>query len=916
MSAISVRHRGRKLWVADWRWSRRAVLCGGVVVIGTAVCLMPRGQIRSMVSRSHRSAFALLPLSARGPVSSVLGASDPIYRVVGLFARNPGQGFSARFSDRGVSFSSGKARAVGLSLIGFGHGSREQEIRPVAPVIRGNLVRYRYPGLVDSFVNGPLGVEQTITIARRPRGAGSLILGLSVTGAHVARSGTAAVLSAAGMRLRYSGLRVLDQRGRVLQAWIRVRRGKVQLVVDDKNAAYPLRIDPFIQQGLQLTGDTSDYTGVTLSSDGDTALVGDDLFVRTGSTWTLQASHLLSGSGGGVSVSSVAVSGDGNTVLVGWEGMYGGSGAVWVITRSGSTWTQQSVPLHSSGEVGDGEFGSSVALSADGNTALIGGRSDNGGVGAAWVFTRSGSTWTQDGGKLLAMDEVGDGYFGSTVALSADGNAALIGGEDDNGGVGAAWVFAPSGVGWAQDGSKLTGDGEVGDGYLGSSVALSADGNTALIGGSGDNGGVGAAWVLTRSGSTWAQQGSKLTGNGEVGDGGFGSGVALSADGNTALIGGSGDNGGVGAAWVLTRSGSTWAQQGSKLTGNGEVGDGGFGSDVALSSDGYTGLVEGADAGGWVFVLPPAVSSISPEVGSTLGGTTVTIEGSGFDEVNGVSFGGTPAQSFTVVSPSEITAVAPPDPAGVTDVTVVSSHGTSATSATDEFDYKAPATQITATLSNPSINADGKSTTTVTATIEDSEGHPVPDDRIVFSSTDPVEIIGPTTANGNGTYTAVITASTTVGAVTITATDTSVSPAIHTEVRLQQTGATDSAELAQITRLLQQLLAILEQQTKTNSIARSGTATAVFVAPSGGQLVIKWYYKPTGSKSTEIVASGTDHVARAGKSRVKIALTRAGRNLFRRHSKLRVVTKVSFTPTGAQTVTRQKTMTVKKARKR
>ena len=215
-----------------------------------------------------------------------------------------------------------------------------------------------------------------------------------------------------------------------------------------------------------------------------------------------------------------------------------------------------------------------MALSADGNTALIGGPSDNGGVGAAWVFTRSGSTWTQQGAKLTGSGESGNGDFGASVALSADGNTALIGGPGDNGSVGAAWVFTRSGSTWTQQGAKLTGSGESGEGYFGASVALSADGNTALIGGASDNDGVGAAWVFTRSGSTWTQQGAKLTGSGEIGEGHFGVSVALSADGNTALIGGPSDNGGVGAAWVFTRSGSTWTQQGAKLTGSGEIGDG------------------------------------------------------------------------------------------------------------------------------------------------------------------------------------------------------------------------------------------------------------------------------------------------------------------------------------------------------
>jgi hypothetical protein len=62
-------------------------------------------------------------------------------------------------------------------------------------------------------------------------------------------------------------------------------------------------------------------------------------------------------------------------------------------------------------------------------------------VGAAWEFTRSGSTWTQRGSKLTGGGESGGGDFGLSVTLSADGNTALIGGPYDNGFVGAAWLF-------------------------------------------------------------------------------------------------------------------------------------------------------------------------------------------------------------------------------------------------------------------------------------------------------------------------------------------------------------------------------------------------------------------------------------------------------------------------------------------
>ena len=446
----------------------------------------------------------------------------------------------------------------------------------------------------------------------------------------------------------------------------------------DRGARYPLRIDPLIQQGEKLTGAGEIASGrfgysVALSADGDTALIGARyairnnneaggawVFTRSGSTWTQQGGKLNGTGHAGETLFdhigegdfgySVALSADGNTALIGGPGDNGGAtneggvGAVWVFTRSGSTWTQQGEKLTGTGETGKGEFGKSAALSADGNTALIGGSADNGGAGAAWVFTRSGSTWAQQGEKLVGdctascanegTGETGEGEFGTSVALSEDGNTALIGAPADNGAVGAAWVFTRSGSTWAQQGEKLVGDcasscgnegtGETGEGMFGTMVTLSADGDTALIGAPADNGGAGAAWVFTRSDGIWTQQGEKLVGDcagscanegtGETGEGKFAASAALAEDGDTVLIGGPADSGGAGAAWVFTRSGGVWSQQGPKLTGGGESGEGEFGYSVALSKDGDTALIGGpeddtATGALWVFTRSGGVWS-------------------------------------------------------------------------------------------------------------------------------------------------------------------------------------------------------------------------------------------------------------------------------------------------------------------
>src|SRR4029077_3001429 len=132
-----------------------------------------------------------------------------------------------------------------------------------------------------------------------------------------------------------------------------------------------------------------------------------------------------------------AVSPDGIRGPTGASGTGAGTGT----GPPGSATVTAGPMLSPSYETGGGRIGTSVAVSEDGNTALVGAPGDNGSQGAAWVFTRSASgAWEQQGDKLIPYDRVGNGGFGQSVALSADGNTALIGGAfDDN--IGAAWVF-------------------------------------------------------------------------------------------------------------------------------------------------------------------------------------------------------------------------------------------------------------------------------------------------------------------------------------------------------------------------------------------------------------------------------------------------------------------------------------------
>ena len=380
---------------------------------------------------------------------------------------------------------------------------------------------------------------------------------------------------------------------------------------------------PSAQQGVKLT-DNSSADGeqgwsVSLSADGNTAIVGGPednnnqgavwIYTRSGATWSQQAKLTDNSSTTAQQGIAAAISADGNTAIVGGHFDNDEQGAAWIYTRSGTTWSQQGAKLVGTGST-VGDQGWSVSISADGNTAIVGGYSDNNDVGAAWIYTRSGGTWSQQA-RLVGSGNAGASEQGRSVALSADGNTAIVGGDQDNL-TGAAWVFTRSGGTWAQQGAKLVASDATSFAQQGHSVALSADGNTAMVGGVGDNNVQGAAWVYTRSGGTWTQQGSKLVGTGGTGVTLQGQSVSLSADGNTAIVGGADDNSELGAAWVYTRSGTTWTQQGSKLVGNNYVGAAQQGWSVAVSADGTTGIVGGfrdnnmgvpSQGASWVYIV-------------------------------------------------------------------------------------------------------------------------------------------------------------------------------------------------------------------------------------------------------------------------------------------------------------------------
>ncbi len=388
----------------------------------------------------------------------------------------------------------------------------------------------------------------------------------------------------------------------------------------------------WVQQGGKLVGAGSidgmfgarQGTSVGLSADGNTAIIGGTgdnsgagaawIFVRSGGVWTQQGNKLV-GSGavdgfiGARQGESVSLSGDGNTAIVGGPLDSSGAGGAWIFTRSGGAWTQQGAKLVASTAVGEALQGWSVALSGDGSTAIVGGIYDLNNAGAAWIFVRANGTWTQQGFKLYGIDATQGANQGWSVALSGDGNTAVVGGIGDAGGTGAVWAFLRTNGVWSQQGGKIVGAGYSGSSAQGQSVSLSTDGNTAMLGGPGDSLSRGASWIFTRNAGTWSQQGSKLVGSGGVnGDYGSNQGgaVSLSSDGKSGLVGAPMDNAGAGASWLFVRNGTLWSQQGAKFVGSGARGNAQQGESVSVSSDGNTAIIGGPNdsigvGAAWVF---------------------------------------------------------------------------------------------------------------------------------------------------------------------------------------------------------------------------------------------------------------------------------------------------------------------------
>lgn len=404
-------------------------------------------------------------------------------------ARNPGQRWNTTFNGRNFTTNPDAGEWTwGLQLQSYGFSQNLQTISGT-PIIKACGQRLSYiweSGLDEWFVNDQRGLEHGYIVPERPEGATPgepLTFTISTLGTlrpsvskdaqtiHFRGKGGAPILN-------YSGLKVWDADGMILGSrFEKAAEGDFRIVVDEGTARYPITIDPIAQQAFLKASNTDafDFFGRSVSVSDDTVVIG---------------AYQESSSATGV---------DGNQA----DNSAPASGAAYVFVRSGSSWSQQAYLKASNTDASD-LFGRSVSISGD--TVVVGAPEESSSAsgvganqtdnnanssGAAYVFIRSGTTWSQQAYLKASNSDAGD-FFGYSVSVAGDAiivgatrersnSTGVNGNQTDNSltSPGAAYVFARSGVSWSQQAYLKASNTNARD-IFGWSVSISGD--TAVVG--------------------------------------------------------------------------------------------------------------------------------------------------------------------------------------------------------------------------------------------------------------------------------------------------------------------------------------------------------------------------------------------------------------------------------------------------
>jgi hypothetical protein len=451
--------------------------------------------------------FSTLPAVAQAKIAATLGRDTPSYFVkaagFGIEATNPAQKLTTGFTSEAVELRMGSARWV-LALYGYGHGNALTMVEPVAPSASANRVEYRRGPLTEWYVNGPVGLEQGFTLNEQPVKAKGQPLTIVLTVSGNMKMSLDKKRTSLSLRqpdgstvLRYTGLTATDARGKELPAWLEVQGQRLLLKVDDAKARYPVLVDPWVQLAKLTPSDCvgcAFITSVAIGGDTVVASGGETLpeayvFVKPASGWgDMVETAILKDSDGGA-LWSVAISSDGNTVVAGSPSL--GLGYVFVKPSGGwvnATETAKLIPT------GTTAAGWSVSMS--GNTVILGDYRYQG-TGAAYVFEKPASGWTNMTETAILTPSDGGGWLGFSVAISGD--TVVAGAQFD--GPGAAYVFVKPVGGWTSmtETAKLTvshPDVQFGD-------AVSISGDTIAASEPFTKSGKGIVFMFVRPASGW-----------------------------------------------------------------------------------------------------------------------------------------------------------------------------------------------------------------------------------------------------------------------------------------------------------------------------------------------------------------------------------------------------------------------------
>ncbi len=508
----------------------------------------------------------------------------------GYFGQSDEQNLNAWFDAEGITVRSAlpaekgdSAWSMALRLKACGYGDRLAAAAPiVSRQVKANRVEYLRQDhrsasdlssrrLIEWYENRAEGIEQGFTLNERPErtlqiaDSEPLRLVVAVSGdlrALKIGDGREILLldSARKRALSYRNLTAKDALGNELAARMEtsVDGREIALVVDDRGATYPVMIDPILQGEVKVTaadGAAHDELGLSVAISGDTAVVGAPyvksgsnqrtgaayVFVRNGADWTFQQKLLTFDTpldGNTVYNFGYSVGISGNTIVVGsFVNAFSGlmyNGVAHIFVRTGTTWSPQQ-KLKADDGAGLDDFGAAVAISGD--TVIVGSdftpTNNNPLSGAAFIFTRDGTTWTKQA-KLLEPVSATSDRFGFSVAVNGD--TAVVGSPiDSNQGVGAAYVFVRSNNVWSVQPPLLPSNPSGADEF---GISVGVSGDTIIVGapahdvnGVNDQGG---AYVFARTGNAWSQQQILTASDGSVGNV-FGNSVAIS--GNQIVVG-------------------------------------------------------------------------------------------------------------------------------------------------------------------------------------------------------------------------------------------------------------------------------------------------------------------------------------------------------------------------------------------